>query len=90
MAIAKPVLQIAGKHDLLVTPDKVIPKVVEERRIDGAEAAGRDCGSGCTLFRGTRSDVKVIWHDGGHVYPPQAAEWTIEFFKSFSAMKASG
>ncbi|HEY2396979.1 MAG TPA: hypothetical protein VGH81_13525 [Rudaea sp.] len=90
LAAAKPVLQIAGKHDPLVTPDKVRPTVAEERRVDGAEAAGRDCGSRCTLFRGTKADVKVIWHDGGHVYPPQAAEWTIEFFKSFGGAAVGG
>ena len=90
LAAAKSVLQIAGKRDPLVTPDKVKPTVAAERRVDGAEAAGRDCGSGCTLFRGTKADVKIIWHDGGHVYPPPAAEWTIEFFKSFGATAAGG
>ena len=90
LAAAKPVLQIAGKRDRLVTPEKARTTVAEERRVDGADAPGRTCGIECTLFRGGKADVKVIWHPDGHLYPPQAAEWTVEFFKSFGATTASG
>jgi len=84
----KPVLQIAGLADPLVTPDKVRATIAEERRANAAQAEGRQCGSGCTLFRGNRADVKVIWHPGGHVYPAQAAQWSVEFFRGFAAASA--
>jgi polyhydroxybutyrate depolymerase len=78
----KPVLHIAGDKDPLVTPAKVAVTVAEERRADGAEGQSRSCGERCTLYHGTRDDVKFITHPGGHEYPKAAAGWTVEFFKS--------
>jgi polyhydroxybutyrate depolymerase len=82
---AKPVLQIAGEKDALVTLAKVEPTIAEERRVDQAAAAGQNCGTGCTLYRGDKADVKVVTHPGGHVIPPQATELTVEFFQGPNA-----
>ena len=84
LPVAKPVLHVAGEHDPLVTPQKVEPTVAEERRADGAEGAGRACGNGCTDYRG-KAPVRVVWHPGGHVYPPRAAELTADFFRGVNA-----
>jgi polyhydroxybutyrate depolymerase len=81
---AKPVLHVAGEHDPLVTPQKVEPTIAEERRADGTDGPGRACGNGCTDYLG-KAPVRVVWHPGGHVYPPRAAELTAEFFRNVNA-----
>lgn len=78
---AAPVLHIAGKTDPKVTPEKVEPTVVEERRANNATSEGQKCGPECTLYHGN-ADVKVVWHPGGHMYPPMAAQFTVEFFQA--------
>jgi polyhydroxybutyrate depolymerase len=85
---AKPVLHIAGKKDPKVTPAKVEPTVAEERRANGAGAPGQGCGEGCTLYHGSKADVRVAWHPGGHVYPPRAAALSVDFFKSLGSPAA--
>ena len=77
----KSVLQIAGSSDPLVTLPDAEKTISEERRVDGAGGSGQDCGEGCTLYRGNHVNVKVLVHSGGHIYPPRAAEQTVEFFR---------
>ena len=89
LTTAKPVLQIAGESDPLVTLPNVERTIAEERRIDGAGGAGRDCGAGCTLYRGNAANVKVLMHPGGHVYPPQAAALSAEFFRLMNAKQTA-
>lgn len=83
---AAPVLHIAGHKDPKVTPEKVAPTVVEERRANAADSAGQNCGGECTLYHGN-ADVKVVWHPGGHVYPPMAARLSVEFFKAVTLVR---
>lgn len=78
----KPVLHVAGEKDPIFPPAKVAITVADERRVDGAEGAGTPCGEGCMLYQGTRAPVRFITHPKGHVYPPSAADWTVQFFKA--------
>ena len=89
LSTAKSVLHIAGKKDPKVTPAKVEPTVAEERRVNGAGAPGQGCGEGCTVYHGSKADVRVIWHPGGHVYPPRAVALSVEFFKSLGLAVAA-
>jgi polyhydroxybutyrate depolymerase len=84
LPVAKPVLQIAGRKDPKVTPEKVEATLVEERRVDGVANQGQPCGADCTLFQGSGANVKLVWHPGGHVYPPFAAGATIAFFRQLT------
>ena len=86
---AKPVLQISGEKDPLVTMAKAEATIAEERKADDAGNPGSECGAGCTLYRGPQASVKVLMHPQGHVYPPQAAEQTMEFFRVASATNAT-
>ncbi|HZP65040.1 MAG TPA: prolyl oligopeptidase family serine peptidase [Rudaea sp.] len=81
LPVPKPVLHIAGETDPLVTPSIARFAIAEEQRADAAPDPGENCGAGCTLFHG-KADVKTVWHPGGHIYPPQAAELTVEFFRT--------
>jgi polyhydroxybutyrate depolymerase len=84
LTASKPVLQIAGEKDALIPLPKVEATIVQERQADAAEGAGRECGSGCTLYQGGKANVKVLVHAGGHVYPPEASELAAEFFRTLA------
>ncbi len=73
---------VAGAQDARFPLAEVEATIAEERRAAGASATGEACGEGCRLYRGGEAEVKVVVHPGGHVYPPQAAELTIDFFRS--------
>lgn len=83
LTAARPVLQIAGEHDGLVSLARQQAMVEQERKADGAGAPGVDCGPGCTLYRGT-APVKFLLHGGKHEYPATIAQQTIEFFRTAS------
>jgi polyhydroxybutyrate depolymerase len=85
LAAPKPVLQIAGRQDPLVTPTKAELAIAGERHVNQANDPGQSCGDNCTLFHGVKADVKTFWHSGGHVYPPIAAGMTVTFLKSLQA-----
>ena len=84
LTVGKPVLQIAGAKDPFITAALTESTIAEERRVDEAHGPGRECGPGCTMYRGKNANVKVVMHPGEHVYPPQAAELTAEFFRAGS------
>ncbi len=81
LTMAKPVLHIGGESDPKVTPAKFETTIAAERQIDGALGQGQPCGTGCTRYVGSKAEVRTFIHPGGHVYPPKAAELTIDFFK---------
>jgi polyhydroxybutyrate depolymerase len=85
---AKPVLQIAGTNDPLITPPRVEQTIAQERRANNANGGGTDCGTGCTSYRGDVAEVRVLEHAGGHVYPSQASEQVVEFFRTSRVPKA--
>jgi polyhydroxybutyrate depolymerase len=81
LTMAKPVLHIGGQADPLVTPAKFEPTIAAERQIDGALGQAVACGAGCTRYVGSKAEVRTFIHPGGHVYPPNAAELTVDFFR---------
>jgi polyhydroxybutyrate depolymerase len=85
LLVAKPVLNISGDSDPLVTPAKVQATIAEERGVNQARGAGQDCGRRCRLFRGVRADVTSITHPGGHFYPSWAAARTVDFFRQLNS-----
>ncbi len=81
LPVARPVLNISGDSDPLVTPAKVQATIAEERRVNQARGAAQVCGPRCSLFRGVGADVTAITHPGGHFYPAWATTQTVDFFR---------
>lgn len=82
LSVARPVLHVGGESDPKVTPAKFEPTIAAEREVDGANGQGQPCGTGCTRYLGGKAEVRTFIHPGGHMYPPKAAELSIEFFKA--------
>jgi len=89
LSAAKPVLQIVGTNDPVIPSARAEKTIAAERSANGTNGAGQDCGAGCTNYRGSAANVRVVMHPGGHVYPPQASEQIVEFFRTSGAPKAS-
>lgn len=75
-------LHIAGENDHRVTIDEQKAAIEAARQVDGATAPGTSCGNGCVLYASTKgAPVEARFHPGGHVIPPGATEWIVDFFK---------
>ena len=81
LSVPRPVLHIGGESDPKVTPAKFEPTIIAERQVDNAMGQGRPCGTGCMRYVGSKSEVRTFIHPGGHVYPPRAADLTVDFFR---------
>ena len=70
------------------TADPVLPFSLQQqsidaaRQVDNASGAGQPCGPGCTRYPSTsQTPVVTRIHPGGHIYPPWAPLFFVEFFK---------
>lgn len=70
------------------TADTTLPFTVQQqsieaaRQVDNATGAGQPCGPGCTRYPSTsQTPVVTRIHSGGHVYPPWASQFFVNFFK---------
>lgn len=81
----KPVMHIMGEADPLVKPQWQRMQIAKLLQLNSCNVDDSKQ-SGLTTFYASDSGnpVVVYQHPGGHVYPPDAAEAVIKFFKSIS------
>jgi polyhydroxybutyrate depolymerase len=84
--IPKPAVQIGGRADKLVHLADVEKAMAMVRELNGCPNQGQPCGNGCTRYSSTKSaPVVQAFHPGGHVYPPQATNLIVNFFKEIGS-----
>jgi polyhydroxybutyrate depolymerase len=79
----KPVIHIAGRQDHQNDITLQLQSIELARRTDSASAAGRSCGTNCTLYAGRDGvPVMTVLHPAGHVYPSDATTLIVNFLKA--------
>jgi polyhydroxybutyrate depolymerase len=77
----RPLIHIAGERDRIARYDLQVETMKQERAIDGCSDDGKPLGFGATLYPSSKgAPVETVIHRGGHVYPPNASRWIVDFF----------
>jgi polyhydroxybutyrate depolymerase len=81
----KPVVHIAGRQDRTNAFDVQVKTIALARRVNDTSDKGEPCGVDCTMYgSGKGAPVMTIIHPGGHIYPDNASEVIVKFFKQHS------
>ena len=85
LAVAKPLLHVGGTEDRQIAFADQKEAIEAARRANGATGKGESCGQYCTRYESKDgAPVMTIIHNGGHVYPLEVAQYTVDFFKKYS------
>lgn len=85
--IARPAVIIAGETDQIMPFEKQQQSIEAIRKLDQATGSGQACGLHCLLYASTVQTPVETWiFPRGHVYPPWAAQATVDFFKAHSLL----
>jgi hypothetical protein len=83
--VPKPAVQIGGQQDKLVTPPESKLAMANVRKLNACPDQGQSCGNGCTRYSSTKNaPVIQAFHSGGHLYPAQATNLIVNFFKEIT------
>jgi polyhydroxybutyrate depolymerase len=79
----KTLVHIAGREDHNVEFRLQMESVEKVRTLNGATGTGESCGRDCTLYRSSKgAPVITVVHDGGHLYPSNATDIIVTFFRA--------
>jgi polyhydroxybutyrate depolymerase len=79
----KSLILIGGRQDRTVGFESQLEALEKVRVVNGATADGEPCGKNCTLYRSSRrAPVITYLHDGGHLYPSEATDIIVSFFRA--------
>jgi polyhydroxybutyrate depolymerase len=82
----RPLIHIAGERDPIAKYSLQLATMKQERQINACSEDGHPLGFGATLYPSTKhAPVETVIHRAGHVYPPNASLWMVEFFKGHAA-----
>lgn len=80
-----PLLHIAGEQDANVPFQQQLESIAIAREVDGSNGSGHSCGEFCTAYDSTRGAPVIAYiHPAGHVYPRNASQMIVDFFKQHS------
>jgi hypothetical protein len=85
LAVPKPVLHVGGTadHQILFSDQK--EAIEAARRANGALGQGEACGRYCLLYQSAAgAPVMTVIHPAGHVYPLEASQLIVAFFKKYA------
>jgi len=79
----KSLVHIAGREDHNVEFRLQMESVEKVRTLNGATGTGESCGRDCTLYRSAKgAPVITVVHNGGHLYPSNATDIIVTFFRA--------
>ncbi len=85
LTVPKPLLHVGGTEDRQIAFADQKEAIEAARRANGATGKGDSCGQYCTRYESKDgAPVMTIIHNGGHVYPLDVAQHTVDFFKKYS------
>ena len=85
LTVPKPLLHVGGTEDRQIAFADQKEAIEAARRANGATGKGESCGQYCTRYESKDgAPVMTIIHSGGHVYPLEVAQYTVDFFKKYS------
>jgi polyhydroxybutyrate depolymerase len=85
LTVPIPLLHIAGERDTNVPFQQQLTSIATAREVDGSSESGHSCGEYCTAYDSSRGAPVVAYiHPEGHVYPRDASEMIVDFFKQHS------
>jgi polyhydroxybutyrate depolymerase len=83
-----PLLQIGGQQDVNFPIAQQLESIAIAREVDGA-TAGHSCGEYCTAYDSSRGAPVIAYiHPGGHIYPREASQMIVDFFKQHRRAEA--
>jgi polyhydroxybutyrate depolymerase len=77
----RPILHVGGRQDGTVPFRDQRESIETARRINGATDKGTSCGTGCTAYGSSTSEVIAWIHSGGHEFPAGTADGIAKFFR---------
>ena len=79
----KSLILIGGRQDRTVDFKLQMDAFETLRTVNGASGYGESCGKNCTLYRSSRGAPIITYlHDGGHLYPSEATDIIVSFFRA--------
>jgi len=85
LTVPKPLLHMGGMEDRQIAFADQKEAIEAARRANGATGKGEPCGQYCTRYESKDgAPVMTIIHSGGHVYPLEVPQYTVDFFKKYS------
>ena len=85
LTVPKPLLHVGGTEDRQIAFADQKEAIEAARRANGATGKGEPCGQYCTRYESKDgAPVMTIIHAGGHIYPLEVAQYTVDFFKKYS------
>lgn len=85
LTVPKPLLHVGGTEDRQIAFADQKEAIEAARRANGATGKGESCGQYCMRYESKDgAPVMTIIHTGGHVYPLEVAQYTVDFFKKYS------
>jgi polyhydroxybutyrate depolymerase len=85
LTVPKPLLHVGGTEDRQIAFADQKEAIEAARRANAATGKGESCGQYCTLYASKDgAPVMTVIHPGGHVYPLEVAQYTVDFFKKYS------
>jgi polyhydroxybutyrate depolymerase len=89
LAVPMPLLQIGGEQDMNFLLPEQLKSMAIAREVNGT-GAGHSCGEYCTTYDSSRGAPVITYiHPGGHVYPREASQMIVDFFKQHRRAETS-
>jgi polyhydroxybutyrate depolymerase len=83
-----PVFHAAGEKDATVPFENQKKTIEAVKAANGCEGPGTEWAKGCTLYKSTKgAPVVAFIHPGTHMYPKEAPELIVKFFKEHTRGK---
>ena len=88
LAVPIPLLQIAGERDENVPFQQQLESIAAAREVNGRSKSGHSCGEYCAAYDSSRGAPVIAYiHPLGHVYPRNASDLIVAFFKQHTRSK---
>jgi polyhydroxybutyrate depolymerase len=85
LMVPRPLLHVGGTEDRQIAFTDQKEAIEAARRANGATGKGEPCGQYCTRYEAKDgAPVMTIIHNGGHIYPLEVAQYTVDFFRKYS------
>jgi len=84
LTVPKPLLHVGGTEDRQIPFADQKEAIEAARQANGATGEGASCGLYCTRYESKNgAPVMTLIHNRGHVYPPEVAQYTMDFFRKY-------
>jgi len=79
----KSLILIGGRQERTVDFKLQMQAFETLRTVNGATGYGESCGKNCSLYRSSKGAPIITYlHDGGHLYPSEATDIIVSFFRA--------